>query len=213
MISFIQHEAAEKIEEIEVETEEEFNIEKSRLVSQQHIKIIEYYNKKEKQIELKGKIHHSIIANANRLLNLQARDDYVQALKEEARKQLSILTKNRSKYIYILSNLITEGLFVLMEENIRIKCREDDYGLVQRLIPDSIRRYKRVLQQINIQVTVDDKSFLSDDLAGGVELYGMDDKIYLSNTIEARLEIIFHNILPEIRRDLFGINQNRKYNY
>ncbi|CAF1457137.1 unnamed protein product, partial [Adineta ricciae] len=33
MISFIQQEAAEKVEEIEAKAEEEFNIEKSRLVS------------------------------------------------------------------------------------------------------------------------------------------------------------------------------------
>ncbi|CAF4907344.1 unnamed protein product, partial [Rotaria socialis] len=35
MIAFIQQEAVEKVEEIEAKAEEEFNIEKSRLVSQQ----------------------------------------------------------------------------------------------------------------------------------------------------------------------------------
>ncbi|CAF5185572.1 unnamed protein product, partial [Rotaria sp. Silwood1] len=95
MIEFIQQEAAEKVEEIEAKAEEEFNIEKSRLVSQQHIKIIEYYDKKEKQIELQRKIQHSNLANTNRLSILKARDDYVQALKEQARKQLTILTQNK----------------------------------------------------------------------------------------------------------------------
>ncbi|CAF1123571.1 unnamed protein product [Rotaria sordida] len=213
MIAFIQQEAAEKVEEIEVKGEEEFNIEKSRLVSQQRIKIIEYYDKKEKQIELQRKIQHSNLANASRLSILKARDDYIQALKEETRKQLTILTQDRVKYIYIIVNLITQGLVVLMEENVMIRCRPDDYGLVQQLIPDAIQRYHRVLQQKNIQVTVDDKNFLRDDLAGGVELYGMDGKIHVSNTIEARLELIFHQMLPEIRRDLFGINQHRKYYY
>ncbi|CAF1506198.1 unnamed protein product, partial [Adineta steineri] len=96
MISFIQQEAAEKVEEIEAKAEEEFNIETSRLVSQQRVKIIEYYDKKEKQIELQRKTQHSNLANASRLAILKARDDYVQTLKEEGRKQLSILTQDRS---------------------------------------------------------------------------------------------------------------------
>jgi V-type H+-transporting ATPase subunit E len=47
--------------------------------------------------------------------------------------------------------------------------------------------------------------------AGGVELYAMNGKIKVSNTIEARLSMIFNQILPEIREKLFGANQNRKY--
>jgi len=47
--------------------------------------------------------------------------------------------------------------------------------------------------------------------AGGVELYAMGGKIKVSNTIEARLAMIFNQILPEIREKLFGVNQNRKY--
>jgi V-type H+-transporting ATPase subunit E len=97
MITFIQQEGAEKVEEIRAKPEEKFNIEKSHLVSQQRIKTIEYYGKKEKQIELKRKIQHSNLVNASRLSILKARDDYVQTLKEEARKQLSILTHDRSK--------------------------------------------------------------------------------------------------------------------
>ncbi|CAF3665307.1 unnamed protein product [Rotaria sp. Silwood1] len=211
MIAFIQQEAAEKVEEIEAKAEEEFNIEKSRLVSQQRIKIIEYYAKKEKQIELQRKIQHSNLANASRLSILKARDDYVQALKEEARKQLSILTQDRSKYTTILSNLIIQGLYLLMENDVTIRCRRNDYQLVQQLIPEAIQKYKQELKQKDIKITIDDKNFIADDSAGGVELYAMGGKIKVSNTIEARLSMIFNQILPEIREKLFGVNQNRKY--
>lgn len=47
--------------------------------------------------------------------------------------------------------------------------------------------------------------------AGGIELYAMGGKIKVSNTIEARLSMIFNQILPEIREKLFGVNLNRKY--
>ncbi|CAM4800247.1 unnamed protein product [Rotaria magnacalcarata] len=98
-----------------------------------------------------------------------------------------------------------------MEPNIMIKCRQDDYGLVQRLIPDAIRRYKQILQKENINTTIDDKNFLADNIAGGVEFYALEGKIKVSNTIETRLEMIFNQMLPEIRQDLFGINEHRKY--
>lgn len=81
MMAFIEQEASEKVEEIDakvieeclslvqschfgcsateflmyfflpLEAEEEFNIEKGRLVQTQRVKIMEYYEKKEKQIE------------------------------------------------------------------------------------------------------------------------------------------------------------------
>ena len=67
MISFIEQEPAEKVEEIESKAEEEFNIERSRLVCEQHVKIVEYYDKKEKQIELQRQIQQSNFANSSRL--------------------------------------------------------------------------------------------------------------------------------------------------
>jgi len=56
MMAFIEQEANEKAEEIDAKAEEEFNIEKGRLVQQQRIKIMEYYDRKEKQVELQRKM-------------------------------------------------------------------------------------------------------------------------------------------------------------
>ena len=165
MIAFMQQEAAEKVEEIEIKAEEEFNIEKNRFITQEHLKINEYYDRKDKQIDVQRKIQHSNLVNAHRLAILKARDDYVQILKEEAKKQLFILTQDRAKYIIILANLIRQGLYVLMEKSVTIRCRQDDYGLVHRLIPDAVRRYKQEFKQEEISVTVDKKQFLSNHLS------------------------------------------------
>lgn len=56
-MAFIEQEANEKAEEIDAKAEEEFNIEKGRLVQQQRLKIMEYYEKKEKQVELQKKMY------------------------------------------------------------------------------------------------------------------------------------------------------------
>ena len=41
---------------VNFQAEEEFNIEKGRLVQQQRVKIMEYYERKEKQVELAKKM-------------------------------------------------------------------------------------------------------------------------------------------------------------
>lgn len=56
MMAFIEQEANEKAEEIDAKAEEEFNIEKGRLVQQQRIKVLEYFDRKEKQVELQRKM-------------------------------------------------------------------------------------------------------------------------------------------------------------
>ena len=67
------------------QAEEEFNIEKGRLVQQQRVKIMEFYERKEKHIELQKKIEMSNLQNKARLKVLKARDDHCESLLEEAR--------------------------------------------------------------------------------------------------------------------------------
>ena len=45
--------------------------------------------------------------------------------------------------------------------------------------------------------------------AGGIELYALEGKIKVDNTIEARLARIFDQMLPEIRQKLFRLNQTK----
>ena len=56
MMAFIEQEASEKAEEIDTKAEEEFNIEKSRIFQENKIKIMEFYEKKEKQVELQRRM-------------------------------------------------------------------------------------------------------------------------------------------------------------
>ena len=56
MMGFIEQEANEKVEEIDAKAEEEFNIEKGRLVQQHRLKIMETYDRKEKAVELQKKM-------------------------------------------------------------------------------------------------------------------------------------------------------------
>ncbi len=58
MVAFIDQEANEKAAEIDAKAAEEFAIEKDNLVNQQKQKILQFYQKKEKQIELQRKMYN-----------------------------------------------------------------------------------------------------------------------------------------------------------
>lgn len=70
MMAFIEQEANEKAEEIDTKAEEEFNIEKSRLFQEQKIKIMDYFEKKEKQVELQRRMYVHVEQSAIFKLNL-----------------------------------------------------------------------------------------------------------------------------------------------
>ncbi|XP_017008329.1 V-type proton ATPase subunit E [Drosophila takahashii] len=210
MMAFIEQEANEKAEEIDAKAEEEFNIEKGRLVQQQRLKIMEYYEKKEKQVELQKKIQSSNMLNQARLKVLKVREDHVSSVLDDARKRLGEVTQKQSEYQTVLTKLIVQGLFQVMEPKVILRCREVDVPLVRDVLPSAVEQYKAGIQQ-NVDLFIDEKDFLSADTCGGVELLALNGRIKVPNTLESRLELISQQLVPEIRNALFGRNVNRKF--
>ncbi|KAI8045610.1 hypothetical protein M5D96_001793 [Drosophila gunungcola] len=210
MMAFIEQEANEKAEEIDAKAEEEFNIEKGRLVQQQRLKIMEYYEKKEKQVELQKKIQSSNMLNQARLKVLKVREDHVSSVLDDARKRLGEVTKKQTEYQTVLTKLIVQGLFQVMEPKVILRCREVDVPLVRDVLPNAVEQYKAQINQ-NVDLFIDEKDFLSADTCGGVELLALNGRIKVPNTLESRLELISQQLVPEIRNALFGRNVNRKF--
>uniref|UniRef100_A0A6M2DSK9 V-type proton ATPase subunit E n=1 Tax=Xenopsylla cheopis TaxID=163159 RepID=A0A6M2DSK9_XENCH len=210
MMAFIEQEANEKAEEIDAKAEEEFNIEKGRLVQQQRLKIMEYYEKKEKQVELQKKIQSSNMLNQARLKVLKVREDHVRNVLDEARKRLGEVTRNREQYKEVLTTLIVQGMFQLMEPKVLLKVRKADLDLIESILPDTMDQYK---SQVNKEVvaTINREAFLPVECCGGIEMSGLNGRIKVSNTLETRLDLIAQQLIPEIRTALFGGNANRKF--
>ncbi|XP_038637223.1 V-type proton ATPase subunit E 1-like [Scyliorhinus canicula] len=210
MMAFIEQEANEKAEEIDAKAEEEFNIEKGRLVQTQRLKIMEYYEKKEKQIEQQKKIQMSNLLNQARLKVLKARDDLISDLLNEARQRLGRVMKDPPRYQTLLDGLILQGLYQLLEPIVIIRCRKQDIAAVKTAINKNVPIYKNCVNK-DLDVHIDQENFLPEDIAGGVEMYNSTGKIKVSNTLESRLDLIAQQMMPEIRVALFGANQNRKF--
>ncbi|XP_015606969.1 V-type proton ATPase subunit E [Cephus cinctus] len=210
MMAFIEQEANEKAEEIDAKAEEEFNIEKGRLVQQQRLKIMEYYEKKEKQVELQKKIQSSNMLNQARLKVLKVREDHVRNVLDEARKRLGEVTRDPSRYAQVLKSLIIQALYQLMEANVLIRVRQVDLGIADSVITSVQQTYKEISGK-EVSVKIDQDNFLPADSCGGVELLAARGRIKICNTLESRLELIAQQLVPEIRSALFGRNPNRKF--
>uniref|UniRef100_UPI003AAE2D00 V-type proton ATPase subunit E 1a isoform X1 n=1 Tax=Centroberyx gerrardi TaxID=166262 RepID=UPI003AAE2D00 len=210
MMAFIEQEASEKAEEIDAKAEEEFNIEKGRLVQTQRVKIMEYYEKKDKQIEQHKKIQMSNLMNQARLKVLKARDDMITDLLNEARVQLADIAKDPARYSTLLEGLLLQGFYQLLEPKVTIRCRQQDVEMVQAAVNKNIPIYKDAVKS-NIVVKIDQERFLPSDICGGVEVYNDNGKIKVSNTLESRLQLMAQQMMPEIRVALFGANPNRKF--
>ena len=209
MMAFIEQEAKEKAEEIDAKAEEEFNIEKGRLVQNEKLKVMAFYEKKEKTLDLQRKIQRSNLLNQSRLRVLKARDDHVKTLLEETRRRLGDITGS-GQYDKFLEEVITQGLCQLLEPVVIVRCRREDLGRVKGVLSKSAAEYKRITKGKIVQVNVD-TTHLSADVTGGVELYSQDGRIKVANTLESRLSGVSQQMLPQVRCALFGKNPNRRF--
>jgi len=210
MMAFIEQEANEKAEEIDAKAEEEFNIEKGKLVQTQRTKIMDHYEKKEKQVELQRKIQSSNMLNQARLKVLKARDDHIKNVLDEARSRLAQQSNDPAKYQLVLKGLITSALCQMAEPKSELRCRQKDVGLVEQLLPNCIEECKKQTKTSH-QVTIDTANYLPADSAGGIELYARQTKIRVVSTLESRLELLSQKMIPQVRATLFGENPNRRF--
>lgn len=213
MVRFIKQEAEEKANEIAISSEEEFNISKLQLLELEKQKIRKEYERREGQITVKRKIEASKQLNESRLKVLQAREVVLADLVREAREKLAALTKDRSKYSALLSDLLVQALYKLSEPKCFVRCRQCDLPLVKEVLEPSKKKYSSTFGQGTPLVSIDEKTFLpppptGDDeiesCIGGIAVVSDDGKIVCSNTLDDRLRISYQGNLPSVREMLFG---------
>lgn len=213
MVRFIRQEAEEKANEIAVSAEEEFNVEKLQLVKIEKDKIKQEYERKEKQVEVRKKIEYSMQLNASRLKVLQAQDDLVAAMRESAAQELLAVSEDHRFYKHLLKDLIVQGLLRLKEPAVILRCRKADHWLVQSILEEAREEYADKAKLHTPQIFVDEETYLppapnADTVghfcAGGIVLASKDGKIVCENTLDTRLNVVFGQKLPEIRKLIFS---------
>jgi len=206
MIGFIKQEAIEKAREIKVKADEEFAIEKAKIVRQETQNIDAEAERKRKQAETQKRIAKSTATNKARLRVLEAREQMLDDVFQTARKQLESIAQDGDKYGALLKNLILQALYSLMETEVVVKSRKQDADAVKKAADEAASEFK---DAIGHEVKFSVESELSDDLAGGVIVTASRGKLVVNNTLDERLRLTEDRMLPEIREQLFGQNPNR----
>jgi len=210
MTAFIRQEALEKAKEIQIKADEEFAIEKSKLVRQETAAIDTQYQKKFKQAAMSQQITRSTVANKTRLKVLSEKQVLLDHLFDQAGKNLPDITTDESRYQDMLKNLILEGLYALNESKVQVRAREADSDLVKIAIDAAVEEYKAKLGK-DVKVDIDGQNTLPKGSTGGVSIVGGNGKIDINNTLEERLRLLEIDALPAVRTTLFGHNVHRKF--
>ncbi|PUU74324.1 ATPase, V1/A1 complex, subunit E [Tuber borchii] len=206
MVAFIKQEALEKAREINIKADEEFSIEKSKLVRTETLAIDAKYERKFKQAELSQQIARSNVTNKTRLKVLAARQQLLDDIFDKAREKLADISKDAGRYEEILKNLVLECVYALNEKDVSIRVREKDLGVVKRAVEKAKGEYKGELR-----VEIEEGNWLPAEGHGGIYMISGSGKISINNTLEERLKLLEAEALPSVRASVFGQNPSRKF--
>lgn len=159
MTAFIRQEALEKAREIQLKADEEFSIEKSKLVRSETARIDEEYKKKFTQAGMSQQITKSTLANKVRLRVLSARQELLDRLFEDAGKKLQEQGRG-PKYEGVLKGLVLEGLYALNEAKVVLRCREKDREVVKKAAEAAGKEYRERMGGREVEIAVDEKERL-----------------------------------------------------
>ena len=153
MTAFIRQEALEKAREIQLKADEEFAIEKSKLVRQETAAIDSLYEKKFKQAAMSQQITRSTLANRTRLRVLGGRQELLDELFQKARDKVATVADNdKKKYQDMLQGLLLEGLYYLNDEKVSVRTRKKDYDTAKKAITEAAKVFK---DTVGTEVTVE----------------------------------------------------------
>ena len=151
----------EKAREIHLKADEEFAIEKSKLVRQEKQSMDSQYEKKFKQAAMSQQITRSTSANKTRLKVLQGRQELLDKLFEETRKKVSEKSKDKN-YEDVLKDLILEAMYLLYEPKVGVRCKEADKDKVKKAAEAAAKEYQENTND-NTEAVIDEKNWLAEE--------------------------------------------------
>eukprot|EP00597_Dinobryon_sp_UTEXLB2267_P001271 CAMPEP_0170079884 /NCGR_PEP_ID=MMETSP0019_2-20121128/16157_1 /TAXON_ID=98059 /ORGANISM="Dinobryon sp., Strain UTEXLB2267" /LENGTH=221 /DNA_ID=CAMNT_0010293571 /DNA_START=56 /DNA_END=721 /DNA_ORIENTATION=- len=207
MVNFIKQEAHEKVNELKLKTDHDFNLEKQNLVHNGKLKIQEEYNQKEKDLEIEQRVSRSASVGAARVKKMKGRDDLLETLKKETLEKLAVFCKS-PEYPAFVKKLLVQGLIKIEEQEVEIQCKAEDKSIVAKVLPEAVAEFKAVMtaagHTVNPKVTMSNNVLSSKAVTGGVVLTALNNRIVLSQTVDDRLKIAYTDVMPSVRNGLFS---------
>lgn len=171
MINFIKSHGDERVNEIEDEAREMFNIEKEKLIESEKSRLEEKHTKDLQNEEVKMKIARSAEVNKARIEKMRRTADLVDSLLFDAKvKMQQKMQDEPDSYAALLEQMLVQGLIKMIEPKVILKVRQSDLDAVKGIIDGAIEKYKAAMldqvkaltgrDDIPCEVLVDEKNFL-----------------------------------------------------
>jgi len=209
MVNFILQEAHEKANEIRVKTEHDFNLEKQTRVHEAKLSIQEEFAKKDKDREIQERIARSAEIGDCNVKKMKLRDELLNNLLSEAGQKCAMVARGVN-YPQLLQKLIVQGLIKIEEMEVVVYCRADDKSTTKSVLKAAVAEYVEIMEREsgiklkpNVTMNANSDKDLPEGSFGGVVLTACAGKIVCDNTMAARLELVYDELLPSIRAILF----------
>ena len=171
MINFIKSHGDERVNEIEDEAREMFNIEKEKLIESEKSRLEEKHTKDLQNEEVKMKIARSAEVNKARIEKMRRTANLVDSLLFDAKvKMQQKMQDEPDSYAALLEQMLVQGLIKMIEPKVILKVRQSDLDAVKGIIDGAIEKYKAAMldqvkaltgrDDIPCEVLVDEKNFL-----------------------------------------------------
>lgn len=182
MITFINHEADEKIKEMRIKAIQEYNTEKARIVKEETIKAENSFILKQKDIENKRIMAENSLMNAYRQKYLQRKVEILDDIYQEALDMCSRKPLDSSLVSQCIEKI--DGKFI-------IYCNEKDRKTVEGQCNDAEIRN------------------MVDGGVGGVILCSKDYSTIVDNSFASRMEIVKETFEAEISKIIFDYSSSK----
>ena len=212
MERMLRQNAHEKAFELQVLAQRAFEEEKNKIVFEGRQQIKTDVDEKLKKLNQDLNIERSQKINESRLIKMKERNACLMELKALMADRLKeVMNNDRSRYLDTVKNLILQSMIKLLEPELQIKCREEDVSDIKGMTDDLQSQFSEFMRgetgrDYECNLTVLEDNFMSnaqDKGCGGVMLYTENSRIVVSNTLYARLDLAFEEMLPLIRETLF----------
>ena len=74
--------------------------------------------------------------------------------------------------------------------------------MVENIIPEAVFEYEAKVNKY-CKVQLEAENWVEEDKIGGLEISALDGKIIVDNTLNARLDRIYQQMMPMVRKKLF----------
>ena len=149
-------------------------------------------------------------------------NELVESLSGDVKSRFAArMKKSPKEYKKLMQQLLVQGLIKLIEPTVTLRCRKSDQKVLESVIEDAVAEYKQLMlsqvkalkekDDIPCRVSIDETSYLpeynEDDSAhsclGGFVLLAKKNRIVCSQTLDDRLDMLYHQAIPAIRATLF----------